>query len=142
VSLAERARLVLPEALQEAKRLSAPTSAPKTVRIKLKRSDPRVQELLRLVETLANEVHTESGLVVTREKLAGSAEMFLAALRRCDVPIDDMLRDAGIVGADRMGALDVGLGVMAAFGAAFGGKTRDAIKAMQERVQAVKEGDL
>jgi hypothetical protein len=136
-----RAKQALPEAMQEARRVAgaAKDASPTSVTIRLKRSDPRVRELVCLVDRLASEITTESGLVIKRERISGATDAVMNALRRCGVPVDELLRVAGISVEDRVGSFGIGLGVLSVFGGALGGPTRDAITRLKEQLQAIHE---
>lgn len=124
---------LLREATQEARRLGAQSHPPARYSFRLKRRDPRTQHLLRVIDQVAQEIQ---GISIALPQSVQYEKMtpVLDALRACEIPIDEIMQEAGI--RDPMqGIMSAGLGILATLGGAFGGRTRDSIKILQETMQ-------
>lgn len=129
---------IAPEAAQEARRVGS-ANEPRALKVRLKRSDPKVQELLGLVSELADTILI-GDITVVREKLPGAEQAVLNKLQELGLPLDEFLpqvtRGASTPVA---GSILSGLGFLRTFLPAVDPSLGDGIKKLEEVLLREKE---
>jgi hypothetical protein len=140
VSAVHRTDEIAKEASQEAQRIGQQRT-PRALKLRLKRSDPNVQELLRLAGELADTVLIND-ITIVREKLPGAEAAILQALRNCGVPIDEFMPQIKPGFSATPAALAMGLGFLKTFVSAVDPKFADGIKRIENTLLAEAERAL